>query len=243
MNEERQVLHLRERDKKLAMKRQSMAARLIQEVGKLKNGLLNQRMEMYYQAESQGREDQLRERKLLTWMTLLNVLAKINQEMSKPAKQDLRNKKFLQELDEECPPPPPPPMRPPPSQEEEDLHYRYEAMKAKYAWQWDKAGKKVLGWEKFEKVKNMQNEKDETTAFAFKHKKIMAQRCIDHAINAMSEKEHTEWLRKAWCFEHELAEADSESQKTEMEKWYNEKVEEKKKKVKDQAPKEKGKHM
>jgi len=240
MQEERVTLRLRERDTKAALKRRSMAARLIQEVGKLKNGLLSQRMEMYNQAEQQGREEQLREKKLLTWMTLLNVLAKINQEMSNPSKQDLRSKKFLEGLDEECPPPPPPPMRPPPSKEEEDLHYRYEAMKAKYAPQWNRAGGKVLGKEKFERVKNMQNDKDETGGFAFKQKKNIEEKCLEEAMNSMSERDHFNALKKAWCFEHELAEGDPESQKEEMERWYLEKVEKRKAKI---AAKAVGKNM
>jgi len=221
MAEERGLMKLRDRDSKAAMKRRSMAARLIQEVGKLKNGLLGQRMEMYKQAEAQGREEQLREKKLLTWMALLNVLSKINEEMKDPPKQGRHNEKFLRELDDECPPPPP-------SKEEEELHYRYEEMKLKYEHQWDRAGKKVLGKDKFEKVKNMQNDKDDTTAFAFKQRKTMAQKCLDNAINSMSEKDHYEWLRKAWCFEHELLDGDLQSQKEEMEQWYLEKVEERK---------------
>lgn len=228
MTEERGMMKLKDRDSKAALKRRSMAARLIQEVGKLKNGLLGQRMEMYKQAETQGREEQLREKKLLTWMALLNVLSKINEEMKDPPKQGRHNEKFLRELDAECPPPPPPPQRPPPSKEEEELHYRYEEMKLKYEHQWDRAGKKVLGKEKFEKVKNMQSDKDDNTAFAFKQRKVQAGRCLDNAINSMSEKDHYEWLRKAWCFEHEILEGDLESQKEEMEQWYLEKVEERK---------------
>mmetsp|Transcript_47149 Transcript_47149/g.95189 ORF Transcript_47149/g.95189 Transcript_47149/m.95189 type:complete len:181 (+) Transcript_47149:31-573(+) len=169
----------------------------------------------------------MRERRLLTWFALFSVFQRFNEVMARPEKMERRQRQYLELLDRTDPPPPPPPLKDPPKKSDELLHYKYEERRAKYVDQWEKAGKMVVGQEKFDKILNMENGPAE------KEKKLIAQKCFTLASEVMSEQEHQEFLQKAWRLENDWASMDDPaSVQEEIDRWRDEKT-------KASAPKEK----
>eukprot|EP00929_Paragymnodinium_shiwhaense_P022664 TRINITY_DN1441_c0_g1_i2.p1 TRINITY_DN1441_c0_g1~~TRINITY_DN1441_c0_g1_i2.p1 ORF type:complete len:460 (-),score=118.78 TRINITY_DN1441_c0_g1_i2:171-1550(-) len=169
------------------------AARLIQDVQRMKNSYVKQRMLRYEMAKESGTEQALRQRKLLSWMALLSVLNKMNDKLHEPALREDRERKFLKALP---PPPPPPPLAPPPTDAEEELHFQYQAMREVYAPQWDAVGRDTLGAEKWEEMRSKPH------GPAQKQKKLI---CLDYlrkAREATTEGEHQDYLLRAWKLEH-----------------------------------------
>merc|ERR1712125_101924 len=146
-----------------------------------------------------GRDTKLRERRLLTWLCLFSVLEKFDQRLKLPEIADVKEARFLRALP---PPPPPPPPQAPPSAADEDLHYRYEEMKARYEPQWKNAGRMALGEEKFDAIRSLENGPAE------KEKVLISQKCLERANQVMSEREHQEFIRKAWCLENDWSSVD-----------------------------------
>jgi len=219
MIEEEVVNQEREKHNRASMLRRTRAAKLIQEVSKMNLSIMKQRMQMYRQAERQHRDEQMRERKLLTWFALFSIFAKFNEVMARPEKMDKRQKQYLELLDLTDPPPPAPPLKDPPKDFDEMLHYRYEERRVRYADRWEKAGKMVVGQEKFEKILNMENGPAE------REKKAIASKCFTKAAEVMSEQEHQEYLQKAWRLENDwVCMDDMAHAQEEIERWREEKT-------------------
>lgn len=219
MVDEALVMKEKAKSTRAKMLRRTKAARLIQEISKLNLHIMHQRMQMYDQAERQGRDDALRDKKLLTWFALFSVFQRFNDVMAQPEKQERRTQLYLEWLDAKDPPPPAPPLKDPPRQTDEELHYRYEERRNKYADRWEKAGKMVVGQERFEKILNMESGPAE------REKRLIAQKCFAKATEVMSEQEHQEFLRKAWRLENDWTSMDDVAEVTEeIERWRDEKV-------------------
>mmetsp|Transcript_21164 Transcript_21164/g.28521 ORF Transcript_21164/g.28521 Transcript_21164/m.28521 type:complete len:238 (+) Transcript_21164:1-714(+) len=219
MVDETRLLQERERQSHATNLRRTKAAKLIQEISKMNLNVMYQRMQMYKQAELQGRDDQMRERKLMMWFALFSVFQRFNDVMATPDKQVRRQKQYLELLDEEEPPPPAHPMKDPPVGLDEELHYKYEERRAKYADRWEKAGNMIVGREKFDKILNMESGPAE------REKKHIAQKCFSKASEVMSEQEHQEFLQKAWRLENDWASMDDlASVQEEIDRWRDEKV-------------------
>jgi len=203
--------------------RQTKAARLIQEIGKMNLSVMQQRMQMYKQAELQGRDEIVRERKLLVWFALFSVFQKFNEVMALPHMAQKRLNYHLEMLDRTDPPPPAAPLQEPPNSTEEDLHYHYEAARAKYAHRWEKAGKRMYGGdgEKFHKILNAENSP------AVKEKRLIAQKCFTKADEVLAESDHQDFLKKAWRLENDYASmecVDGDPEEwAEIERWREEK--------------------
>lgn len=185
------------------------AVKLIQDVARVKLHYVRQRMKLYRAAEEAGRDTKMRERKLLTWLALFSVLQKFDRRLKEPEIADVKEARFLRALP---PPPPPPPPMAPPSKDDEELHYRYEEMKARYEPQWKNAGRMVLGEEKFDAIRSLENGPAE------KEKLLISQKCLEKANHVMSEREHQEFIRKAWCLENDWESLDEVDPK-QIERW------------------------
>jgi len=212
------AMRAEEEHHRVQMLRGSRAARLIQEVCRVRLCFVRQRMKRYHQAEKQGMDDTLREKKLLTWFALLSVLQRFNEVMTRPAELEQQNRRYLELLDREAPPPPPPPLKEPPKVADEELHYRYRERRQKYAHAWEKAGRRVVGQEAFDRIRNLESGPAE------QEKQLVAQKCYDHAMEAMSEQEHQEYLQRAWRLENDWASLDDPQTAHEFERWRDEKA-------------------
>jgi len=197
------------------------AANLIQECSRVKLGYCRQRMQMYFDADACGRKPDIRAKMLMTYFSLLSVFARINEVLAEPAFLEKKNFLYRERLDREVPPPPPPPCKDPPNPEDEELHYRYEMSRMKYAQEWERAGRMVVGQENFEKkIRNLEK-KDGP---AEKEKRLIAAKCYEKAVEVMSEKEHHEYMLKAWRLENDwMSMDDSDVTKEDIERWMEEK--------------------
>lgn len=166
------------------------ASRVIVGVAKVKLNMMKQKMKLYEEAQVQGTEDNLRARKLFSWIASLSVLRRFDEKMQLPEIEQEKVEVYLKNLD---PPPPPPPPEEPPDSEEEELHEKYEAMIHRYEKQWRTEGQRVLGKDKFEDIRNMPR-----NGPAEREKKIIAQKCLEQAREVLAEGEYQELLRKAW---------------------------------------------
>lgn len=166
------------------------ASRIIVGVAKVKINMMRQRMKLYEESERMGTDDTLRARKLLTWVASLSFLKKFEDKMQEPEIMEAKMRNYLKNLPA---PPPPPPMDEPPNDEDQELHYKYEAMIQRYEKQWTQEGKKVLGPEKFEEIRNRTRDGP-----ASKEKLIIADKCLKEAQEVLNEVEYQELLRKAW---------------------------------------------
>jgi len=185
------------------------AVRLIQDMAKIKVSYIKQRMMQYQQAEKAGRDVTMRKQKLLTWLALLSVLEKFSKKANFPDIKKERESRFLKTLP---PPPPPPPSVDPPSQQEEELHFQYEAMKQEYEKLWTREGRNVLGGDKFQAMQAEEN------GHAEKEKSLIAQKCLERAMKVMSEHEHQDYIRKAWCLRNDWSSVDEVDPK-EISEW------------------------
>mmetsp|Transcript_35708 Transcript_35708/g.65533 ORF Transcript_35708/g.65533 Transcript_35708/m.65533 type:complete len:411 (-) Transcript_35708:139-1371(-) len=174
---------------KLTQIRSTQAARTIQMIVRMKHDFKKQRMQYYYEAEESGRDQLLREKKLLIWVGLFSVLQKFDDHLQKPNVMSMLNAKVLKGLP---PPPPPPPKGPPPSKDDELLHDEYERNRALYMRQWTREGEMTLGKEKFEEMRN------NPVGLAQKQKELIARVQMKKAMKAMSEKQFQDCLKKAW---------------------------------------------
>jgi len=180
------------------------AARTIQDIIKIRHDRKNQRMKLYQQAEEQGREQHVRDSKLLAWCAVLSVLTAYDRKMRDPEVTRKHTEKFLESL---ALPPPPPPSSPPPTSEDEKLHNDYEETRLKYKELWESAGKTHLGHQKYEELRNRVSVEN----VAESQKVRVAEYCKQYAKDVRSEKEHKAWLRKAWRLEDNYSfEEDSE---------------------------------
>mmetsp|Transcript_43792 Transcript_43792/g.101154 ORF Transcript_43792/g.101154 Transcript_43792/m.101154 type:complete len:413 (-) Transcript_43792:67-1305(-) len=174
---------------KLAQIRSTQAARTIQMIVRMKHDFKKQRMQYYYEAEDSGRDQLLREKKLLVWVGLFSVLQKFDDHLQKPNAMSMLNAKVLKGLPA---PPPPPPKGAPPSKEDELLHDEYEKNRALYMRQWTREGEMTLGKEKFEEMRK------NPMGLAEKQKELIARVQMRKAMKAMSEKQFQDCLKKAW---------------------------------------------
>lgn len=166
------------------------SSRVIVGVAKVKLNMIRQKMKLYEEAEFQGTEQNLRARKLLTWMASLAFLQKFDAKMRDPGIKEAKRMEYLRQLE---PPPPPPPPEEPPDSEDEELHEKYEAMIRRYEKQWLTEGHKTLGKDRFTEIQNMRG-----NGPAAREKKEIARRCIEDAHHVMNEADYQELLKKAW---------------------------------------------
>mmetsp|Transcript_25414 Transcript_25414/g.59138 ORF Transcript_25414/g.59138 Transcript_25414/m.59138 type:complete len:433 (-) Transcript_25414:167-1465(-) len=174
---------------KLQAIRSTQAARTIQMIVRMKHEYKKQRMQRYKEAEESGRDQLVREKKMLTWVSLFSVLAKFDEHLQKRNCMEKLNEKVLKGLP---PPPPPPPKGAPPSEEDELLHDEYERERAKYVRQWTREGEMTLGHDRFEQMRN------NPSGYAQKQKELIAKVQMRKAMKALSEQQFQECLRKAW---------------------------------------------
>jgi len=165
------------------------ASRVIVSVARVKLKMMDQKMKMYEESEAKQSDGVLRARKLLNWTATLSVLAKFAEKMKTPIIRKTMEEQYLKSLPA---PPPPPPLASPPDAGDEELHEKYEAIIERYRPQWMEEGRKALGEEKFEALRNMKD------GPASREKKLVAQKCIEQARGVLSQQEYLELLRKAW---------------------------------------------
>lgn len=169
---------------------QISASRIIVGVAKVKLNMMRQKMKLYEESERMGTEDGLRARKLLIWTASLSFLRKFEEKMQEEDIMEAKKRNYLKNL---APPPPPPPPEEPPNPEDEELHDQYETMIRRYEKLWTAEGKKVLGTEKFEEIRNRTKDGP-----ASKEKEIISAKCLQEAREVLNEVEYQELLRKAW---------------------------------------------
>lgn len=165
------------------------ASRVIVSVARVKLKMMSQKMKMYEESEAKQSDGVLRARKLLMWTATLSVLSKFADKMRTPLIRQKMEEQYLKSLPA---PPPPPPLAAPPDAGDEELHEKYEAIIERYRPQWMEEGRKALGEEKFENLRNMKD------GPASREKKLVAQKCIEQARSVLSQQEYLELLRKAW---------------------------------------------
>jgi len=165
------------------------ASKVIVSVARVKLKMMSQKMKMYEESEAKQSDGVLRARKLLIWTATLSVLSKFAVKMRTPLIRQKMEEQYLKSLPA---PPPPPPLAAPPDAGDEELHEKYEAIIERYRPQWMEEGRKALGEEKFENLRNMKD------GPASREKKLVAQKCIEQARSVLSQQEYLELLRKAW---------------------------------------------
>eukprot|EP00747_Dinoflagellata_sp_TGD_P183717 gnl/TRDRNA2_/TRDRNA2_38811_c0_seq1.p1 gnl/TRDRNA2_/TRDRNA2_38811_c0~~gnl/TRDRNA2_/TRDRNA2_38811_c0_seq1.p1 ORF type:complete len:489 (-),score=151.16 gnl/TRDRNA2_/TRDRNA2_38811_c0_seq1:50-1450(-) len=195
MNEQNMIANQQVEDRQ-EEERTKTASRLIQQLIRIKKKFMGQRMKLFQQAEEMGRDTKMREQRLMVWVALLSVCNKFEAKMHTKEIIEARTIKFLKTLD---PPPPPPPKEEPPSEKDEQLHYDYEAARAKWAHVWEKEGRMSLGMEKFAEITTMGR------GHAEEEKRKIAEKCLERAVAVMSEQEHQAYLKKAWRLQNDFA--------------------------------------
>lgn len=194
--------------------RKTRAVKVIQNRFKEKRKFTAARMACFRQAEDTGCADQMRTNNVMMWLAVFAILNRFEVTLHQKEIWEKKTRRYLEWLDETSPPLPPPPPEAPPLDIDEGLHYRYQLRRREYAHQWETAGHTVLGKEKFERIKNM----DDGPAKV--EKKLVAKRWLEKAMQVTSEKEHQECLRRAWCLENDWASMDDPNlDPNEINKW------------------------
>eukprot|EP00933_Yihiella_yeosuensis_P022204 TRINITY_DN1747_c3_g1_i3.p1 TRINITY_DN1747_c3_g1~~TRINITY_DN1747_c3_g1_i3.p1 ORF type:complete len:629 (-),score=125.66 TRINITY_DN1747_c3_g1_i3:123-1973(-) len=199
----------KERLRRLIEIRKLRAIKLIQHNCKVKLARTRARMRFYEKSKELGCEDQMRKNQVLAWVTVFALFEQMENALhgKKGFDRDICDKKeiqFLRMLDETSPPPPPPPAKEPPSAEDEVLHYKYQLAQRRFKHQWNRAGRVVIGEERF---RAMQNE-SKCSADA---KRAFAERLFKEAFDAPSEAEHQAKLYNAWRLENDWADPEKKT--------------------------------
>mmetsp|Transcript_48754 Transcript_48754/g.156669 ORF Transcript_48754/g.156669 Transcript_48754/m.156669 type:complete len:404 (+) Transcript_48754:51-1262(+) len=206
---------------KVSDRRQEQAATTLQCAVHLRKEMVKQRMRVYRDAEAAGQAQDLREATALQWVFLLAFFNKIDKVLHEPEIFEPIYHEYLETLDRECPPPPPPPLEKPPRERDEELQHKYEVTKATHTQLAKSTALRVLGPDQYERLRTS----EKGVALLQMQKGSIAQKCWEQAMQATTERDHQEYLRKAFCLENDYDSVEDIAPE-EFKRWLESKAEE-----------------